>query len=83
MGYTFRPLADFLQKSSTGADGGNVPEGEAGQSNGENVSGSEAGQSNGENAPGSGSTPGSGGGRILQDETPVIEGTTENGSETH
>ena len=57
MGYTFRPLADFLQKSSTGADGGNVP--------------------------GSESIPGSGGGRSLQDETPVIEDTMEKGSETH
>ncbi len=70
MGYTFRPLADFLQKSSTGADGGNVP-------------GSEAGQSNGGNVPGSESIPGSGGGRILQDETPVIEDTMEKGLETH
>ena len=70
MGYTFRPLADFLQKSSTGADGGNVP-------------GSETDQSNGGNVPGSESIPGSGGGRILQDETPVIEDTMEKGSETH
>ena len=83
MGYTFRPLADFLQKSSTGADGGNVPGGEAGQSNGGNVPGSETDQSNGGNVPGSESIPGSGGGRILQDETPVIEDTMEKGSETH
>ena len=83
MGYTFRPLADFLQKSSTGADGGNVPGSETDQSNGGNVPGSETDQSNGGNVPGSESIPGSGGGRILQDETPVIEDTMEKGSETH
>ena len=83
MGYTFRPLADFLQKSSTGADGGNVPGRETDQSNGGNVPGSETDQSNGGNVPGSESIQGSGGGRILQDETPVIEDTMEKGSETH
>ena len=45
--------------------------------------GSETDQCNGGNVPGSESIPGSGGGRILQDETPVIEDTMEKGSETH